>query len=77
MTVAAGMRFGDWRVISTDALGRRVTCQCVCGTVKVIGTEALLSGAAVSSCGCMPVSRAQKVAFRAELARQRRERERA
>lgn len=49
-----GKRFGRLVVLGVDDNGKRKTsfvCQCDCGNVKSIRSDALLSGATVS-CGC-------------------------
>ena len=49
-----GKRFGRLTVIGVEDNGKRKTyyaCQCDCGNVKVIRSDALLSGCTVS-CGC-------------------------
>lgn len=49
-----GKRFGRLTVIGVEDNGKRKTyyaCQCDCGNVKVVRSDALLSGCTVS-CGC-------------------------
>ena len=43
-------RFGQWEVLSTDITGKRITCRCSCGQVRVVAISALESGDS-SSCG--------------------------
>ena len=67
-----GKRFGHWMVITVT--GRRATCQCRCGTIRVISIDALESGNAPSSCGCsrMPSKEIEKLRDeKAEWERQR------
>lgn len=66
--IAPGMKFGSWTVAASD--GRRATCACRCGNVRVIAADALVSQAS-TSCGCMPPSGA----LRREEADRRRQRD--
>ncbi len=75
MTVA-GKQFGSWTVLGTDAGGRRATCCCACGAVRVIAVEALADGSSAPSCGCTALSRERVEALRSEAAQQRRQRDR-
>ncbi len=48
-------RFGRWTVIGAE--GRRALCRCDCGTIRAISIEAIRSGEAARSCGCMGATR--------------------
>jgi hypothetical protein len=71
----ADKKFGAWTVMATDASGKRVTCHCVCGAVRAVSAEMLLSGSS-TSCGCVALSRHYVESLRAEAAQRRRRRER-
>ena len=48
-----GSWVGDWHIVTTD--GKRVSAVCRCGTVRLMGAEALADGSAAKSCGkCTP-----------------------
>jgi hypothetical protein len=75
MTITAGTAFGSWTVASLDPSGKRATCACVCGSIRVIAVAALASGSAVGSCGCRVPPREHFAELREEAARQRRRRD--
>lgn len=54
MTLAPGTRFGSWIVLSVS--GRSATCACACGTVRVLSVNAIASGEATMSCGCVALT---------------------
>jgi hypothetical protein len=66
--ITVGQRISNWEVLSVDPSGKRVTCRCVCGIIRVIGLTALESGAC-RSCGCSPLSPQQRDELRAEQTR--------
>jgi hypothetical protein len=74
MTAIIGQRFGNWEVVGLDAAGRRASCGCVCGSLRVLAVEALMSGAS-TSCGCQPLTAPQLKALRQETAQEQRRRE--
>jgi len=75
MTVTIGQRFGNWEVVGLDAAGRRASCGCVCGSVRILSVDALLNGVASPSCGCAPLSASQLKALRQETAQEEQRRE--
>ena len=75
MTATIGQRFGNWEVFGLDASGRRASCGCVCGSVRILSTDALLNGTAAPSCGCTPLSAPQLEALRQATAQEQRRRE--
>jgi hypothetical protein len=68
ITITPGQKFGAWTVVASD--GRRTTCACRCGNIRVVTTEALISGES-TSCGCMPPTADQQLKLKAEAQRQR------
>ena len=48
-TITTGARFGSLTVISTDPLGRRVACECICKKLLLVGAGELASGLRTSS----------------------------
>jgi hypothetical protein len=68
ITIVPGMRIGNWEILSVDPTGKRITCRCRCGVIRVVSLTALESGAC-RSCGCRPLSPAQRSELRAEQAR--------
>jgi hypothetical protein len=75
MTNAAtiiGAKIGFWTVV--NVIGRRATCQCRCGVIRVVAIDALQSGSS-TSCGCAPITSAQSEALRREAEQQQRRRE--
>ena len=74
MPVAIDMKFGAWTVLGVDPAGRRATCRCACGTVRIISIEAL-QGGITTSCGCGRLTAAQARAQRIETAARRRRQE--
>ncbi len=72
---AIGARtFGSWTVLSTDSTARRATCQCRCGAIRIVATEALENGVS-TSCGCVAMTREHIQALKDEAAARRRQRE--
>jgi hypothetical protein len=71
-TITAGMRIGNWEVLSVDPTGKRACCGCVCETVRILSTAALLDGTASPSCGCQQLSRQQSEVLRQEAEKQQR-----
>jgi hypothetical protein len=74
-TITPGQRVGNWEILSVDPSGKRVCCACVCGTVRILSVAALLDGTATPSCGCRPLTPAQRSELRAEQARAAADRE--
>jgi hypothetical protein len=68
ITFVPGMRIRNWEVLSVDPTGKRITCRCRCGAIRVVALTALESGAC-TSCGCRPLTLAQRSELRAEQAR--------
>ena len=50
VTPRPGTRFGAWAVVKVTDV-HRIVVVCSCGTTKVVGAEALTSGAS-RGCGC-------------------------
>ena len=73
-TITTGARFGSLTVISTDPLGRRIACECVCKRLCVIAADELASGSR-TSCGCLPLSPIHRQAFHTERLAHARRRE--
>ena len=48
---SVGQRIGNWEVLVADDTGKRITCRCRCGAIRVVALTALESGAC-RSCGC-------------------------
>lgn len=63
-----GRSFGHWQVLTV--IGRRATCACCYGAVRVISVDALENGSGAPSCGCAPLTAAQ-LRIRAEEEAQR------
>jgi hypothetical protein len=53
-----GQRNNHWEIV--DVQRRRVICRCRCGAVHAIGIDALESGSAAPSCGCVPLPAQQR-----------------
>jgi hypothetical protein len=70
ITIVVGQRISNWEVLFADPTGKRITCRCRCGTVKVVALTALESGAC-RSCGCRPLTPQQRSELRAEQSRRR------
>jgi hypothetical protein len=70
----AARQYGYWAALSADSTGKRITVQCVCGRLSVVGVEALEAGT-TTSCGCRPPPLPNRAAFREEQARQKRQRD--
>ena len=68
-----GRRFGHWQILSIDNTGKRATCCCACGQVRVVAVTDLQSGDS-QSCGCAPLSKTQKWTIHEERMRQRAQR---
>ena len=51
MDIISGQRFGAFAAVKVDPTGHRVTCVCVCGTVRMVAREALEAGE-IRGCGC-------------------------
>ena len=60
-SIAAGVTINNWLVASVN--GRAATCQCKCGSLRVISIASLLDGTAAPSSGCAPLS-SEQVALR-------------
>jgi hypothetical protein len=60
--------YGNWLVLGCDETGKRISVRCRCGIVRVVGLDALVSGAS-RSCGCSPLSPKQRDELRAVQAR--------
>lgn len=73
-TITTGARFGSLTVISTDPLGRRVACECICKKLLLVGAGELASGLR-TSCGCQPASPLNRAAYQAARLATARERE--
>jgi hypothetical protein len=63
-------RYGHWTVLAADDSGKRITCRCRCGEIRVVALAALQNGSC-TSCGCRPMSPAQREELRADRARHR------
>jgi hypothetical protein len=59
---ALGDTYGLWTVISDQVSGSRVKvpCRCVCGTVRNVARESLVSGKS-SSCGCISLRQRREI----------------
>jgi hypothetical protein len=68
ITIVVGQRVGAWEVLSADDSGKRLTCRCRCGEVRVVALTALENGSC-RSCGCSPLSPKQRAELRGERAR--------
>ena len=69
--IIPGQVIGNWRVLVAD--GRRITCICVCGTVRILAADAIITGTVTNSCGCRKVPEENLAFLRAAYdARQRR-----
>jgi hypothetical protein len=44
--ILPGTRVRNFQVLSVDETGKRISVSCACGHTRVVGVEALLSGAA-------------------------------
>jgi hypothetical protein len=67
--ITPGATINNWLVASVN--GRAATCQCKCGSLRVISIASLLDRTAAPSCGCAPPSRGQAAQQRTEAGRQR------
>jgi hypothetical protein len=67
--IAAGVKVGSWLVARIE--GRAATCQCRCGSLRVLVVASLVDGSAAPSCGCQPLSPGEVAQQRSEAARQR------
>jgi hypothetical protein len=68
-TIAPGDHLFDWKVVSID--GRRATCRCRCGSIRIVVLADLLSGV-ITSCGCStPTPQKLRVLREAEKEKQR------
>jgi hypothetical protein len=77
INIAPGAIIGNWHILSIDpSSGKRACCRCVCGSVRILSTAALLDGSALPSCGCQQLSREQQHKLRAEAEEQERRRDR-
>ena len=57
--IIPGQIIGNWEILNVEPNGKRACCSCVCGTVRVVSVDALLSGAVAASCGfCKRAERA-------------------
>jgi hypothetical protein len=60
-------RHGSWAILVRD--GRRVLCQCRCGTRRWLAVDALTAS---TSCGCAPAPELQREMREADAQRHRR-----
>ena len=67
----AGRRFGHWRIVNLDPLGRRACCWCRCGVVRQVAVADLLAGRS-NSCGCVALPATEYRARREEEQARRR-----
>jgi hypothetical protein len=68
MSAALFPAYGHWTVLAADVTGKRITVSCICGAIRVVGIAALEDGSC-TSCGCRPLSPAQRDELRGERAR--------
>jgi hypothetical protein len=57
-SVIPSQHIGNWEILNVEPNGRRACCSCVCGSVRIIAIDALISGTAAVSCGCTAERRA-------------------
>jgi hypothetical protein len=69
--IEPGYRVGHWEVLSTDTNGKRITCRCSCGQIRVVAIDDLRSGA----CRCARPSWEHRAAFREAQVQQQRQRD--
>jgi hypothetical protein len=55
-TIIPGQVIGNWEVLNVAPNGRRACCLCVCGNVRIVAVDALITGTVADSCGCQNVS---------------------
>ena len=54
--IIPGQVIGNWEVLNVEPNGRRACCSCVCGNVRIVAVDALITGTVADSCGCRKVS---------------------
>lgn len=69
--VEAGVRFGNWTVLSVDPSARRTSCLCRCARTRQVTFNALLSGES-TSCGCAALEKSEVDARRREATQRNR-----
>jgi hypothetical protein len=74
MTIATSAKFGHLVVVSSDKLGRRVACECVCRKLCIVSGDDLLQGLR-DSCGCQPLTPINRAAYQAARIANARQRE--
>jgi hypothetical protein len=74
MSIVTGQHIGHFEILALDLTGKRLLARCTCGRALPLSAEAVTQGV-VTSCGCRPPPLLNRDAFRAEMARQRRQRE--
>jgi hypothetical protein len=76
MTVPTNIKSGDrvhnWQIIAVD--GRRATCRCRCGEIRIIAVDALAEGHC-TSCGCSTPTPQKMAALREGYKDQKRRRD--
>jgi hypothetical protein len=72
-TIAAGARARYWQILLVDPTGKRATCRCRCGEIRLVAVVDLQSGAS-SSCGCLLLSPVQRRAISEAKAEQQQRR---
>ena len=72
--IIAGQRIAHLEILALDSTGKRLLARCVCGCTLPLSAEAVMQGI-VTSCGCRPPALVTREMFRAEIARQQRQRE--
>jgi hypothetical protein len=68
-TITPGARVHHWLIVAVD--GRRATCRCRCGEVRVIALDALADGHC-TSCGCSTPTPEKMKALREDYKDQKR-----
>jgi hypothetical protein len=52
--ITPGTKIGNWIIASIN--GRAATCQCTCGSLRVLSVASLIDGSCAPSCSCAPLT---------------------